>query len=258
MLRPRDATVGRLARAAARPFELVAQTLRGEGIDDMRRNGEQRLLRSALASLGPAPVLFDVGANVGTWTSWAASVAPGATIHCFEPHPVTHAELERATSGLANVHRHRVALGAEPGTATLYTAGDISPLASLHQRELSAFGIDHATTTEVEVLTLDAFCAANGIAEIGFLKADVEGHERDLVEGAADLLARHAIGVVQFEFGGTYLDAGIRLGDVTGLFPEDYALVKLVPWGVMPLTQEDLRVERFHLSNYAAIAPQLR
>lgn len=257
MLRPRDARVGWLARAAARPFERVAQSLRGDGIDDMRRNGEQRLLRSALSALGPEPVFFDVGANVGKWSTWAASVAPGATIHAFEPHPQAHAELERATGGLPQVRRHRLALGAEPGTATLYTAGDITPLASLHQRELSAYGLDTASAIEVEIGTVDAFCAEHGIDRIGFLKGDVEGHEHDLISGARRMLERHAIDVIQFEYGGTYLDAGRRLGDVVGLFPDGYTLVKLVPWGVIPLTQEDLR-DTFLLSNYAALSPRLR
>jgi FkbM family methyltransferase len=258
MLRPRDAALGRLARAAARPFELVAQTLRGDGIDDMRRNGEQRLLRSALPSLGPAPVLFDAGANAGNWSRWAASVAPAATIHAFEPHPTAHAELERATRNLPQVHRHRLALGAEPGTATLYAAGEITPLASLHNRELGAYGLETAPVAQVDVGTVDAFCAEHGIERLGFLKGDVEGNECDLVRGAAGMLERRAIDVVQFEYGGTYVDAGRRLSEVVEQFPSDYELVKLVPWGIMPLAQEDLRNERFLLSNFAAIGPQVR
>jgi hypothetical protein len=72
------------------------------------------------------------------------------------------------------------------------------------------------------------------------------------------MLERRAIDVVQFEYGGTYVDAGRKLSEVVEQFPTDYELVKLVPWRIIPLTPEDLRNERFLLSNFAAIGPQLR
>src|SRR3712207_5087405 len=127
MLGRRATVTGRLARAAALPLQSALNLLRGDGIDDMTRNGEQRVARAVLGQAGPSPTVLDVGANVGLWTQWVTGEVPGATVHAFEPDPRAHAELERATAGLANVHRHRLALGAEPGTATLYGAGDITP-----------------------------------------------------------------------------------------------------------------------------------
>jgi FkbM family methyltransferase len=191
-------------------------------------------------------VILDVGANVGRWTQWTAAQARHARIHAFESDPRAYEALERATRDLHNVERHRIALGSREGTATLYAVGDLTPLSSLHQRELGAFGLETAASAEVTLTTADAFCAEHGIAHVGFIKADVEGHEHDLISGAAGLLAEGAIDVLQFEYGGTYIDAGRRLSDVLRLVPPDrYAIFKLVPWGVMPVEPADLREERF-------------
>jgi predicted sugar kinase len=113
-------------------------------------------------------------------------------------------------------------------------------------------------TVTVEVATLDAFADAHGIDRIDFLKIDVEGHEKDVIAGASQRLHDGRIGVVQFEYGGTYLDAGVRLREVVELFPPTYSVARIVPWGLMPLTENDLRDESFALSNYVAMASSSR
>jgi hypothetical protein len=40
------------------------------------------------------PVILDIGANIGAFTSWAAKRWPGCVIHAYEPHPGNYAMLE--------------------------------------------------------------------------------------------------------------------------------------------------------------------
>ncbi len=148
-----------------------------------------------------------------------------------------------------------MALGAEPGHATLHFDPGMTVLSSLHQRDLAAFGMALGSTVDVEVARLDDYCDTLGIATVDLLKIDVEGHERDVLAGAERRLGDGAIGIVQFEYGGTYLDAGVRLRDVLDRFPETYAIHRIVPWGLMPVTDRDLRDESFALSNFVAVGP---
>jgi FkbM family methyltransferase len=237
---------------ASRLLGRGAQLLRGEGIDDHRLNGERRLLRSVARSAGPTPVFVDIGANVGRWSLEASRLAPRGRVHAFEPHPAAFAQLVRSVAG-RNVSCHPVALGSAPGRAQLHFDPDLTVLSSLHERNLEGFGVALDHTVEVEVSTIDAFCEAEALDSIDLVKIDVEGHELETLQGAHTSLEAGRIVAVQFEYGGTYLDAGIRLRDVVEILPERYEVFRLVPWGLMPLDAADLRQESFLLSNYVAL-----
>src|SRR5262249_33608717 len=51
----------------------------------------------------------------------------------------------------------------------------------------------------VQITTLDAYCAANGVQFIDILKIDVEGRERDVIKGAENLLNAKKIAVLILE-----------------------------------------------------------
>ena len=75
--------------------------------------------------------------------------------------------------------------GSAPGRSTLYvveTDPDLSTLDSERQVELAAEG-EATTPREVDVVTLDQVLEEAGPATIDFLKIDVEGAERDVLEG---------------------------------------------------------------------------
>ena len=54
--------------------------------------------------------------------------------------------------------------------------------------------------------------ASRGIETIDFLKIDTEGHDLHVLRGAAGLLERKAIGVIQFEYVDAWAPAGATLG----------------------------------------------
>ena len=52
---------------------------------------------------------------------------------------------------------------------------------------------------EVAAVTLDEYCAANGVESIDLLKIDVEGAELDVLQGAQRLLEDRRVGSILFE-----------------------------------------------------------
>jgi FkbM family methyltransferase len=127
-------------------------------------------------------VTVDVGANCGLYTRKLSRLS--RKVHAFEPsHKM--AELLRRTSA-SNVSVHEIALSDHVGDAELFIPRDngqlIYGLASLEPRDVTS---GHAVmSTKVPIARLDAIVHE----EVAFVKIDVEGHELNVLHGAADLL----------------------------------------------------------------------
>jgi hypothetical protein len=109
------------------------------------------------------------------------------------------------------------------------------------------------------VWTLADYCATNSIADIDFLKIDVEGHEIEVLRGATALFENRAIGAVQFEYGGTFVQPRILLRDCFDFFAEyDYLLYKVFPKELRRVEAYDERMESFRYSNWVAVPSERR
>jgi len=151
-----------------------------------------------------APVVFDVGANVGATALRYRGLYPRAAIHCFEPYPPSFERLAAALAadGLASVHR--TALSSTAGRAVLNVNrnAETNSLLPSDGRAAQYWGEGLLETdggVEVEVQTVDGFCAERSIARIDVLKLDVQGAEYSVLEGAAAMLAARRIGVIYTE-----------------------------------------------------------
>lgn len=225
------------------------------------KSGEMKAAATALARAGvttPAPVLFDVGGNVGEWTLAAKQMWPEASVHAFEPSD-SHLQKFRSAAGkLDGVIVNAAALGAEQGEATLYKDAEITGLASMTRRDLAHVGLSMDLSETIHVDTLDRYCAARGIAAIDLLKIDVEGHEHDVLRGGLDMLDRRQVAVVQFEFGGCNTDTRTFFKDFFDFFDgRNYRLYVIGPGGRLnPVTRYREFNEQFATTNYIAIRQQ--
>lgn len=160
---------------------------------------EERFLSRRMPAIGDG-VLFDVGANHGSYTRFLRRVSPRSRIHAFEPHPTTFASLERRAAGPL-VTLVNMAVSDSSGTMQLHDFADDdgSTQASLARASVGMFDPRTVSHT-VETTTLDAYMAKAGIDEIDFLKIDTEGFDINVLRGAKGALARGAIKAIQFEF----------------------------------------------------------
>lgn len=137
--------------------------------------------------------IFDVGANVGQSARAYRKAYPAAAIHSFEPVPATFARLQAAVRGL-NVAAHPVALGAAAASAQV---------AETSSSTRNTITLGAAGEGSVAVQTLDAFCSNKGIDRISLLKVDTEGHDLEVLRGAAEMLGAQRIDIVEVEAGMT-------------------------------------------------------
>jgi len=151
-----------------------------------------------------APVIFDVGANVGATARRYRALYPRATIHCFEPYPPSFAQLSAALAGDGLVSLHPTALSSAAGRAVLNVnrSAETNSLLPSDRRAAQYWGeglLETQSEVEVPLQTLDGFCAESSIARIDVLKIDVQGAEYSVLEGADTLLAAARIGVIYME-----------------------------------------------------------
>lgn len=252
---------GRTIRWVPRPRSLLAvyqlyyarfQAAAYENNPDIHTNGERRLLQEVAAHI---EVAFDVGANVGEWTSLLLALTPRVSrLHAFEPCSSAFARLVDRSFPPC-VSPHHMGLSSKPGTGSLYILGEANPNNSLYQRQglEDGWGIRPADATEEVLLeTIDRFCEQNGIRWIDFLKIDAEGHDVDVLEGARESLRRGVIKIVQFEYGGPYIDSRRLLKDVFEIVAGlDYTVFLITPDRLVAYPRYDQRLENFQYKNFA-------
>jgi FkbM family methyltransferase len=179
-----ETTRSRLQRLANTVLARVGlHLLRRERAFDM-----DGLLARAAARI-PVPATFiDVGASDGVWSLRARRHFPKAQFLLFEPLTERHAALTRlkAAHGFDFV---AAAAGSQPGTLSF----KIDP--ALDGSGVAAPG--EPDTRSVPVETIDAVVTARGLTGPFCLKLDTHGHEIAVLEGAAEVLRKTDLLIVE-------------------------------------------------------------
>lgn len=167
----------------------------------------------------------DVGANRGGWSAGLLRLAPIERLVAIEPNPSEFATLTERLSGFQQVRCVNAAAGDRPGTVTL-NIESISELSSILEMGAGArevHGVAGAPASQVEVpqVTLDDTLA--DFDELSLLKIDVQGYEREVLEGARDVLKRCRSLFIEVLYDPDYYKGALRLPEliqfVEGLSP---------------------------------------
>jgi len=186
-------------------------------VESVRRRRLARLKRTAGADLGlghidslellemlvPRPaVIYDIGANRGTWTLLAKSVFPASEVHAFEPLEEHCRQFEAAAASLPGVRLHRVALGSKPGDAAMNVASfsDASSLLEPARASAAEFGVTKTSTATVQVHRLDEYRRDLALPPPDLIKLDVQGFELEALAGGEEALAAAAAVIMEVSF----------------------------------------------------------
>lgn len=164
--------------------------------------------------------IVDVGAHRGQFAMFALTRFPAASVICLEPLPGPRQVLTSVTNGDGRVRILDVAASnrtEERVEMHVSRRDDSSSLQPIGARQVAAFpGTEESGSAWVARARLDALLERADLEPPALLKIDVQGHEYEVLEGAAGLLPDFAQIAVEVSFAELY--EGQRLaGDVTAL-----------------------------------------
>lgn len=177
--------------------------------------------------INPDSVVLDIGANIGCTAVFFSSNAREVT--AFEPSPSTFGFLSSnvSTAGCTNVILVNAGLGKNAAQLTLTSSeSDRSGAFVSNQIQVNRPGY---RTESISILKGDEF--ASRFNQLDFIKIDVEGFEKDVIEGLAGTIQRLQP-VVALELNHWCLNAFQRIAIpdffdfLRGVFPVLYAVEK--------------------------------
>lgn len=152
------------------------------------------LMSSIEHLIGDAKISLDVGANIGVFSVWLSQFSD--FVHAFEPAPNNILEFKETirNNKVKNVLLHECAVGEKNETITL-NISECSGHHTVASKHLSKFIAVH----RVEMITIDHFCLKHSLAHVDILKIDVEGYEKEVLEGCKNMLEKKSIKLIIFE-----------------------------------------------------------
>lgn len=142
---------------------------------------EQQLLS---CYLGPGGVFYDIGANIGFFSTLAGRmVLPGGSVWAFEPFRASAQQACRNAqlNGFDHVTVVEAAAGRESGRMTLA----LGEGPTMHRLSRDSEG------PTVDVVSIDGWRQRNAAPPPTLVMIDVEGGELDVLEGMIGVLATH-------------------------------------------------------------------
>lgn len=157
------------------------------------------------------PVIFDVGANVGSTLDEFKGWWPNSQVHCFEPQRECWESLERRMRQYAasDIVVNRFAAGNTPKDQATFYSHDISSgtsgfnrinlqsmdsvhLNSLLESEPQALrdyeqSLNHER--RVKIVRLDDYMSKSGVHRVNLLKIDTQGYEPEVLNGLGGRLS---------------------------------------------------------------------
>lgn len=129
--------------------------------------------------------VIEVGANIGTHTIPLAKAVPHGSVHAFEPQPVVFQNLcaNLSANCCENALAWPSAVGSEKGRLVVPPVDYASP-GNFGGISLKASG----EGVSIEVLRLDDY--ARGFESLRLLKIDVEGMEKQVIDGGKETIKR--------------------------------------------------------------------
>ena len=166
---------------------------------------EDQIQLSRFLKSGARNLLIDVGANTGAWAAALLEFFPNTAIIAFEPDPRARSIYLDRFKNKADCTVNPVAVSSRSGTAELQMAENtIYTSLETYAATQDGRGIKVAQTCAVETRTLDSYDIGTQGYDRVFLKIDVQGHEIDVLRGAAATLQKADVVLLELSFAPEY------------------------------------------------------
>ncbi len=163
-------------------FDLITQFIHLDG--QYERDELALLARQVFPSLPQGGICLDVGANIGNHSLHFSRFF--SRVIAFEPHPRTFRILEINAELAPNITALNLGASDSPGQVSV----------TEDRQNLAASGIGRkgeagGKSVTFELQRIDDLTEVTGAGPITFMKFDVEGHERQAIDGARQTILAH-------------------------------------------------------------------
>ncbi len=156
----------------------------------------------ALARLDVKTVI-DVGAHKGQFSLLALEIFPSARVYSFEPQTKPREHFQRVLGSEERVRLFPAAIGPNDTSMpmNISASDDSSSLLPISEQQILIFpGTGAVDSESVRVAPLHRFLSEKEIIRPALLKIDVQGFEREVLEGCESLLSLFDLIYVECSF----------------------------------------------------------
>ena len=129
----------------------------------------------------PGDIVIDAGAWIGDFAAYAS--VKGATVYAFEPTEQAYTYLEKTAELNKNI------IPVKKGLADCTAKMNIALTSTSGSRFTQTY---EAGSSNADVVSIDDFVKGNNLSRVDFIKSDIEGFERYMLEDAQETLRRFA------------------------------------------------------------------
>lgn len=186
-------------------------------------------------NLRDGDVFYDVGANIGLYSLYAARFRPACRVFAFEPESHNFGNLcgNLLLNRVKNVTPCFFPLANHEAFAPFYVY-DLRPGGALHSlgRPSSLRDGPPLLTTGALAVSIDALVARHGLPAPDLLKLDVDGNEEQVLDGAAAVLASGSLRSILVEATWPNEQKPVRSWAESRLAPYGYHLKRKSAWSI--------------------------
>lgn len=191
--------------------------------------------------------IFDVGCFAGIYENGAHAVniftqLEDVDVHYFDPVPEFIEEVSKQIKNKERSFLNKCGLSNTTGELPYYTE-----VMSFVERSKTLPHRKTAPDRTFKIKRGDEYVKEHKVESIDFLKIDVEGFEKGVIEGFGSFL--ETIKIIQFEYGGCWDDNNVKFSDVTAILNEAgfTGYSRLCSNGLIPI--EDSFKDDYRFSN---------
>lgn len=150
---------------------------------------DELLLEQMVDRTSPGDVVYDIGANIGSYTLPLA--AKGCVVYSFEPHPETYKKLRKNidANDFDNIVYFNEGLSDTSGQLTFYQSSQ--PARSSFNEFNAKCDAEILSETPISVSTIDGLVNDSDVAPPSHIKVDVEGFGLEVLEGAKQTIRKY-------------------------------------------------------------------
>jgi len=137
-------------------------------------------------------VVIDAGANIGTFSIFAAKFATNGHVYAFEPVMKTFKLLKNNAKNYSNIACVHSGLGDVATRKNIVVrTGETASSVLKDSPFFKYFDNDADKIEQVAVTTIDHFVANNNVSRLDFIKIDTEGYEEKILQGAKKTIKKY-------------------------------------------------------------------